>query len=374
MKFLSEFDTLPAALSSGAVNITLGGKTVLAASGLTADSTNGTDGTCTLHDMAATLWEKARANDLVGVQTLGGLSGGDTSVLICRGRLSLPAGWGAGAFVEGCFLTCQGTGRRAVPAGYSDTLYFYADADETLAPMLLSWWVVNGRRVEIIKQTATATASESASGLSCVKIDTATFTAPTGDDVQTVRLFGFRIMVGDRSITYTVRDERQNGAPCKQLAFINAFNVCEKLHFWGASTHEAKPSYSTARVGGKLTNYQADLTPTVELTSGAIDDSELPRIYDFLRSPHICDTNGQEWIITESSIKTSDDRADYHTLSVTMRQAEDGPLHDVASNVEAAAAENSALTSAASAADASAASSASSAKVFDKGHFPATFE
>lgn len=135
----------------------------------------------------------------------------------------------------------------------------------------------------------------------------------------------FVAQFGSRVFTYHISSGAGNDCFPRPLVYLTGFGLLDRFWCYGEVTTEWKPSYTASAVRGLTRNAAADVTPSEVWHTGAMAPGELPAAHDLALSTMIFDgETGEELTLTESEIKTTNDRTQAKAAAFTLRRAKPG--------------------------------------------------
>lgn len=238
---------------------------------------------------------------------------GDTVTVI---RCTIHLGEPAGRFVNEFFLTSSSHERDT---SMRRREYLTAFCSEW-TPVTVTATYLNAGYDLVKREFNVATTSVNGDGLQSVDVSPRQFT-----DDEAGQLVALKVRCGRRKINYRVVNHLPEADPA--MIFRNCFNVWETVYLCGAKETEPKITRSTAMIDGALSCYQVDEYTQYTVKSGPLRESGVETVRDLARARTVYlmerdGSAGHRVIITDSSVKATNENTEMPDFSITYRHAE----------------------------------------------------
>lgn len=227
------------------------------------------------------------------------ISAGEISGTIQALYSMADVGIDADDFYDNYFLSIL-MGAKITTPGRRELLWYYGDESAT----------VTADYSNDTTRTFLAPAIGGSNTYTCIDV------SPDNFVVGGLSLISYTVTAGGRSQRFEIDFTKPDCAPI--LEFYNSFGVWELIYCTG--THKVSPDYkrSSARINGKLRNYQIEETRTFKADTGFLNKPMANWADELFRSPEVYVVNvengsvvsrdgGKEVVITESKSEVSND-------------------------------------------------------------------
>lgn len=236
----------------------------------------------------------------------------------CRSRMRATAE----KLLPTMFLTMASGGTKYVPLS-AESEYLYLLSDDTTGAYdytLTAYWL-NTKTLQL--QTTTSEGKGSAKPGQVVSIDATPSRQTPPDASGQWQLVRIDVTSGERSITLQTPPEGLAQAPATTLQFVNSFGLIETFYLLGQLEREIKPTYSTALIEGRQTNYYIESNPTYKAATGPLTDATIALLHDLATSTEVTH-EGRAITLTAIDLKPSNAYAEQQKASVSWRETTEG--------------------------------------------------
>lgn len=239
---------------------------------------------------------------------LDGAAAGSVRVLPCRLDVTMTAV----AFCRQFFLTTSP--RRKTTHPHAREVVAWRSTGTESATLTARWWT--GSKME--RTTQSPTTHTDATGLTTAEVSPALLTPPS----PTAQLLAYALTVGERTMNFRMPPKGYAVQGVVDVEFVNAFGIRESFHFFGMVQREHKPTYTTARIGGRWKTLRVEGDELWKGTTGILARHDAELLSDLLTTREGWQrSDGAEIIIEDCDLKEEEPASTPQMAQVTWRVA-----------------------------------------------------